>query len=158
MAMPGAGERAPTFTLPDQDGDEVSLEDLRGRPVVVYFYPRDDTPGCTTQACGIRDHWREFEDAGAVVLGISPDTVDSHRAFARKHDLPHRLLADPERAVLEAYGAWGEKVLYGRTTVGVIRSTFLIAPDGTIAKVWKRVQTKKHADQVLAALGDLDPR
>jgi peroxiredoxin Q/BCP len=156
--MPEAGEPAPTFTLPDQDGREVSLEELRGRPVVIYFYPRDDTPGCTTQACGIRDHWREFEEAGAVVLGISPDTAESHRDFAAEHDLPHTLLADPEKEVLERYGAWGEKVLYGRTTVGVIRSTFLVASDGTIAKVWKRVQTNKHADQVLAALADLEGR
>lgn len=154
--MPEAGQPAPTFRLPDQHGEDVALEDLRGRPVVIYFYPRDDTPGCTIQACGIRDRWSGFEDAGAVVLGISPDTVGSHAGFAREHDLPHTLLADPDREVLTAYGAWGEKVLYGRTTVGVIRSTFLVAPDGTLAKVWKRVQTKKHADQVLAALARLD--
>lgn len=153
--MPEAGQPAPTFTLPDQDGRDVSLVDLRGRPVVLYFYPRDDTPGCTTQACGIRDRWAAFEDAGAVVLGVSPDTVDSHADFVAAHGLPHTLLADPDREVLEAYGAWGEKVLYGRTSVGVIRCTFLIAPDGTIAKVWKRVQTKQHADRVLAALADL---
>lgn len=153
--MPEAGQPAPTFTLPDQDGNDVSLEDLRGRPVVLYFYPKDDTPGCTTQACGIRDQWSQFEAAGAAVLGVSPDTVASHQRFAARHDLPHTLLADPEREVLTAYGAWGEKVLYGRTTIGVIRSTFLIGPDGTIAKVWKRVQTEKHAAQVLAALGRL---
>ncbi len=150
-----AGQPAPTFTLPDQDGREVSLEDLRGRPVVIYFYPKDDTPGCTTQACGIRDQWAEFEAAGATVLGISPDTVESHARFAGKHDLPHTLLADPEREVLTAYGAYGEKVLYGKTTVGVIRSTFLVDAEGQVAKVWKRVQTKTHADQVLKALADL---
>lgn len=150
-----AGQPAPTFTLPDQDGREVALEDLRGRPVVIYFYPKDDTPGCTTQACGIRDQWAEFEAAGAAVLGISPDTVDSHAAFAGKYDLPHTLLADPEREVLTAYGAWGEKVLYGKTTVGVIRSTFLVDAEGTVAKVWKRVQTKTHADRVLQAIADL---
>lgn len=153
--MPVAGDRAPTFTLEDQDGREVSLESLQGAPVVIYFYPKDDTPGCTTQACGIRDQWSEFENAGAHVLGISPDSVESHARFAGKHDLPHTLLADPERTVMEAYGAYGEKVLYGKTTVGVIRSTFLVGPDGTLAKVWKRVQTKKHADQVLKALGEL---
>ncbi|WP_368070834.1 thioredoxin-dependent thiol peroxidase [Nitriliruptor sp.] len=151
-----AGQPAPTFTLPDQDGREVSLEDLRGRPVVIYFYPKDDTPGCTTQACGIRDQWAEFEAAGATVLGISPDTVESHATFAGKYDLPHTLLADPERAALEAYGAYGEKVLYGKTTVGVIRSTFLVDAGGTVAKVWKRVQTETHADQVLKALAELD--
>ncbi len=155
MPMPEAGDHAPEFTLPDQHGDEVSLAALRGSPVVVYFYPKDDTPGCTTQACGVRDHWREFEEAGAVVLGISPDTVASHERFAAKHDLPHTLLADPDKRVLEAYGAYGEKVLYGKKTIGVIRSTFLVDAEGTIAKVWKRVQTKKHADQVLAALADL---
>lgn len=156
--MPEVGETAPPFTLPDQRGEDVSLEDLRGRPVVIYFYPKDDTPGCTTQACGIRDTWREFEAAGATVLGISPDPVESHQRFAEKHDLPHTLLADPDREVLTAYGAWGEKVLYGHATVGVIRSTFLVAPDGTIAKVWKRVQTQKHADRVLAALAALGTR
>jgi thioredoxin-dependent peroxiredoxin len=150
-----AGQPAPTFTLPDQDGRPVSLEDLRGRPVVLYFYPKDDTPGCTTQACGIRDQWSEFEAAGAAVLGVSPDTVESHAGFAGKHDLPHTLLADPEREVLQAYGAYGEKVLYGKTTVGVIRCTFLIDADGTVAKVWKRVQTKSHADQVLKSLAEL---
>ena len=155
MVMPEAGQPAPTFTLPDQDGNEVSLEGLRGHPVVVYFYPKDDTAGCTTQACGIRDQWSRFQDAGAVVLGISPDPVESHQRFAAKHRLPHVLLADPDREALTAYGAWGEKVLYGHTTIGVIRSTFLVAPDGTLAKVWKRVQTKKHADQVLAALARL---
>lgn len=150
-----AGQPAPTFTLPDQDGQPVSLEDLRGRPVVLYFYPKDDTPGCTTQACGIRDQWAEFEAAGAAVLGVSPDTVESHARFAGKHDLPHTLLADPEREALAAYGAYGEKVLYGKTTVGVIRSTFLVDAEGTVAKVWKRVQTKTHADQVLKALDEL---
>jgi thioredoxin-dependent peroxiredoxin len=150
-----AGQPAPAFTLPDQEGRPVSLEDLRGRPVVIYFYPKDDTPGCTTQACGIRDQWAEFEAAGATVLGISPDTVESHARFAGKYDLPHTLLADPEREVLEAYGAYGEKVLYGKTTVGVIRSTFLVDAEGDVAKVWKRVQAKTHADQVLKALAEL---
>jgi thioredoxin-dependent peroxiredoxin len=150
-----AGDRAPLFTLPDQNGDKVALKDFRGRPVVVYFYPKDATPGCTTQACGVRDHWAEFEAAGAVVLGISPDDVASHAKFAAKHDLPQTLLADPSKTVLEKYGAWGEKVLYGKKSVGVIRSTVLVGPDGRIAKVWKRVQTKTHADAVLKALADL---
>jgi peroxiredoxin Q/BCP len=150
-----AGDRAPLFTLKDQNGEKVALKDHKGTPVVIYFYPKDDTPGCTTQACGIRDQWSEFRDAGAVVLGISPDDVASHEAFAAKYDLPHTLLADPKRTVLEKYGAWGEKNMYGKTTVGVIRSTFLVGPDGTIAKVWKRVNTKTHADQVLKALEDL---
>lgn len=150
------GQPAPPFTLPDQDGTEVSLADLAGQPVVVYFYPRDDTSGCTTQACGIRDQWAEFEAAGAAVLGISPDPVDSHAKFAAKHDLPHRLLADPDRTVIEPYGAWGIKKMYGKEYEGVIRSTVLVAPDGTVAAVWPKVQPKKHADQVLTAIGELD--
>lgn len=150
-----AGDRAPQFTLQDQDGATVSLDDFRGQPVVLYFYPADDTPGCTTQACGIRDRWSEFEEAGAVVLGISPDDVASHAAFRAKYDLPHTLLADPDRTVLEQYGAWGEKVLYGKRSIGVIRSSVLVGPDGTVLKVWKRAQAKKHAEQVLRALEDL---
>jgi peroxiredoxin Q/BCP len=149
------GDRAPQFTLPDQDGNRVALKDLKGKPVVIYFYPRDFTSGCTTQACDIRDRWAEFEAAGAVVLGISPDTVESHAKFAGKHDLPHTLLADPDRTVLNKYGAWGEKNMYGKKMVGVIRSTTLVGPDGKVIKVWKRVQAKKHADQVLAALSEL---
>ncbi|MDX1510464.1 MAG: thioredoxin-dependent thiol peroxidase [Nitriliruptorales bacterium] len=149
------GDRAPQFTLPDQDGNKVALKDLRGKPVVIYFYPRDFTGGCTTQACDIRDRWSEFEAAGAIVLGISPDSVDSHEKFAAKHDLPHTLLADPDKKVLTKYGAWGEKTLYGKKSVGVIRSTTLVGPDGKVVKVWKRVQAKKHAEQVLAALAEL---
>lgn len=150
-----AGDTAPDFTLPDQDGTDVTLSDLRGRPVVVYFYPKDDTPGCTTQACGIRDAWGDLQEAGAHVLGVSPDDVDSHRAFADKFDLPHRLLADTDREVMQAWGAWGEKKLYGKTTVGVKRSTVLVDADGTVAKVWKRATPKTHAEALLKALGDL---
>jgi thioredoxin-dependent peroxiredoxin len=149
------GQRAPQFTLPDQDGNRVALKDLRGSPVVVYFYPKDDTSGCTTQACGIRDQWAEFEEAGAVVLGISPDDVDSHERFAAKYDLPHRLLADPERTVIDKYGAWGKKSMYGREYEGVIRSTVLVDPAGKVAAVWPKVQPKKHADAVLKAIRDL---
>jgi thioredoxin-dependent peroxiredoxin len=149
------GQPAPTFTLEDQDGEEVSLGDLRGSPVVVYFYPKDDTPGCTTQACAIRDQWAEFEEAGAIVLGISPDDVDSHARFAGKFDLPHRLLADTDRAVIQQYGAWGVKKMYGKEYEGVIRSTVLVGPDGEVAAVWPKVQPKQHADAVLQAIRDL---
>ena len=149
------GQPAPTFTLQDQDDRSVALEDLRGTPVVIYFYPKDDTPGCTTQACGIRDQWREFEEAGAVVLGISPDDVDSHAKFASKHDLPHRLLADPERKVIEKYGAWGTKSMYGKEYQGVIRSSVLVDAEGRVAAVWPKIQPKKHADAVLKAIGQL---
>ncbi|MFA9432346.1 thioredoxin-dependent thiol peroxidase [Egicoccus sp. AB-alg2] len=149
------GQPAPDFTLPDQDGNEVSLSDYRGKPVVVYFYPRDNTPGCTTQACDIRDQWSEFESAGAAVVGISPDSVASHAKFQGKYDLPHTLLSDPDKTVMEPWGAYGEKTLYGKVTRGVIRSTVLVDAQGNVAKVWKRVQAKKHADQVLKALADL---
>jgi thioredoxin-dependent peroxiredoxin len=150
------GQPAPTFTLPDQGGETISLEDLRGRPVVLYFYPKDDTPGCTTQACGIRDQWAEFEEAGATVLGVSPDDVASHAKFADKYDLPHRLLADPDRQAIDAYDAWGVKKMYGKEFEGVLRSTVLIDGDGNIAAVWPKVKPKEHTDQVLAAIAELD--
>ena len=150
------GQTAPDFTLPDQRGQKVSLSDFRGQPVVVYFYPKDDTPGCTTQACDIRDQWEEFREAGAAVIGISPDDVESHERFAAKHDLPHVLLADPDREVMQPWGAWGTKNMYGKETVGVIRSTVLVDAEGVVAKVWKRVQAKRHAEQVLKALAELD--
>lgn len=153
--MVDVGGKAPAFTLADQDGTAVSLSDLRGSPVVLYFYPRADTPGCTTQACDIRDQWAEFEDAGAVVLGVSPDTVEAQSAFAGKYDLPHRLLADPDREVITTYGAWGPRRIRGRERDGVIRSTVLIDADGTVAQVWPDVAPKDHADQVLEALSDL---
>jgi thioredoxin-dependent peroxiredoxin len=149
------GEPAPDFQLPDADGEQVALADLRGRPVVVYFYPRDDTPGCTTQACGIRDDWDAFQDLEAEVIGISPDTVESHARFREKHDLPFTLLADPEKTVIREYGAWGTRKMYGRTSEGVIRSTVLIDGDGTVAAVWPKVRPKRHAEQVLDALAEL---
>ncbi len=149
------GDPAPPFTLEDQDGREVALEDFRGRPVVVYFYPKDGSPGCTAQACDVRDRWSEFERAGAAVLGISPDDTDAHGRFAAEHELPQVLLADPDHRVLEAYGAWGEKNLYGRVTVGVIRSAVLVGPDGRIARRWRRIGARQHAERVLAALADL---
>lgn len=148
-------EPAPEFTLPDADGREVSLSGLRGQPVVIYFYPRDDTPGCTKQACGIRDAWSEFTDAGAVVLGISPDDVGSHARFREKYDLPHTLLADPDGDVIRAYGAWGKRKKYGREFEGVIRSTVLVDGQGSVAAHWPKVRPKEHADQVLAALSEL---
>ncbi len=145
-------EAAPTFRLKDQDGEVVALKDLAGSPVVIYFYPKDDTPGCTTQACAIRDQWREFEEAGAVVLGVSPDDVDSHAKFAAKYDLPHRLLADPDREAIDAYGAWGPKKVRGREFEGVIRSTVLVDAEGNVAAVWPKVDPKSHADEVLEAI------
>jgi len=146
------GEPAPEFTATTDTGEQVSLSDYRGKPVVLYFYPKDDTPGCTAQACGIRDAYGDFERAGAVVLGVSPDSEAKHVKFKQKYDLPFTLLADPEHAVAESYGVWAEKKYRGRTYLGVNRTTFLIAPDGTVAKVMHNVDPKAHADDVLALL------
>jgi peroxiredoxin Q/BCP len=146
------GDKAPDFTLPSDAGDEVTLSSLRGKPVVLYFYPKDDTPGCTTQACGIRDAWGEFERTGAVVLGVSPDDERSHLKFREKYDLPFTLLADTEHEVAEKYGAWGEKSYLGKKYMGVSRSTFVIAADGTVKKIFPKVKPAEHADDVLAAL------
>ena len=143
---------APDFTLTSDTGDAVSLASLRGRPVVLYFYPKDDTPGCTAQACGIRDAWGEFEDAGAVVLGVSPDGEASHAKFKEKYGLPFTLLADTDHGVAEAYGVWVEKTFAGKTFMGVDRSTFVIDADGNVARVFLKVKPDAHADQVLEAL------
>ncbi|MFO7571569.1 MAG: thioredoxin-dependent thiol peroxidase [Gaiellaceae bacterium] len=146
------GKPAPTFTLRSNTGEEVSLEGLRGRPVVLYFYPRDDTPGCTAQARGIRDAWGEFEESGAVVLGVSPDSPAKHAKFREKYDLPFTLLADEEHEVAELYDVWVEKSMYGKTYMGVERSTFVIDAEGNVAKVMRKVKPDTHADDVLAAL------
>jgi peroxiredoxin Q/BCP len=146
------GNDAPDFELESDAGETVKLSDLRGKPVVLYFYPKDDTPGCTTQACGIRDVYGEFERAGAVVLGVSPDDAASHVRFKTKFDLPFTLLADPDHAVSEQYGVWGEKKNYGRTYMGIVRSTFVIDEDGKLKKVMRNVKPDTHADKVLAAL------
>ncbi|HVM68823.1 MAG TPA: thioredoxin-dependent thiol peroxidase [Gaiellaceae bacterium] len=150
--MISEGDAAPGFTLTSDSGEEVSLESLRGRPVVLYFYPRDDTPGCTAQACGIRDAWGEFERRGAVVLGVSPDDEQSHVKFKDKYGLPFTLLADTDQRVCEAYGVWVEKSMYGKTYMGVERSTFVIDADGTVVKAMRKVKPDTHADEVLAAL------
>ena len=146
------GKPAPDFTLTSDSGEQVSLESLRGQPVVLYFYPRDDTPGCTTQACGIRDAWGEFERAGAVVLGVSPDDERSHVKFKEKYDLPFTLLADTDHAIAEEYGVWKEKSFAGKKYMGVERSTFVIDADGKLARVMRRVKPDTHAADVLAAL------
>jgi thioredoxin-dependent peroxiredoxin len=148
-----SGEPAPPFSLPDAAGKRVALEDLAGRDVILYFYPRDDTPGCTKEACGFRDAWTKLRELGVEILGVSPDTAESHTRFAEKYRLPFRLLSDPDKHVMEAYGAWGEKTLYGRKTTGVIRSTVWIGPDGRVRRHWPRVSdAEKHPAQVLAAL------
>ena len=146
------GSPAPPFTLESGDGDSVTLSDLRGRQVVLYFYPRDDTPGCTIQACDLRDSWHAIQQAGAVVLGVSPDGPASHVRFAQKFQLPFPLLADEDHAVAEAYGAWGERSMYGKTYMGIIRSTVIIDGEGIVSHVFPGVKPKGHADKVLAAL------
>jgi thioredoxin-dependent peroxiredoxin len=150
-----AGDRAPDFELPDQNGESVKLSDLRGQTVVLYFYPRADTPGCTIQACGVRDRDAEYEAAGARVIGVSRDEVAAVKKFAEKFDLDFTLLADADHAVAEAYGTWGEKSMYGKKYMGVQRATFLIDPEGKIAKVFPKVSPKTHDDVVLDALGSL---
>ena len=150
------GTAAPDFSLPSDEGEEIRLSDLRGKPVVLYFYPRDDTPGCTTQARGIRDAWGEFERSGAVVLGISPDSPKSHAKFREKHSLPFTLLADEEHEVAEAYGTWVQKTYMGKEYMGVERSTFVIDAEGKLAKVMRRVKPDEHADDVVAVLDGLD--
>jgi peroxiredoxin Q/BCP len=146
------GKPAPEFELTSDTGETVKLSSLRGKPVVLYFYPKDNTSGCTTQACGIRDAWSEFQAAGAVVLGVSPDGVASHEKFKGDFELPFTLLADPEHTVSEAYGVWQEKARYGRTYMGIVRSTFVIDPDGNVVKVMRNVKPETHADKVLAVL------
>ncbi len=153
MARLAKGDEAPDFTLPDQDGEPVSLADFAGRRVVVYFYPKDDTPGCTKEACQFNDSLPDFSGLGVEVLGVSADPAASHRRFRERHGLTLRLLTDADHAVMERYGAWGEKTLYGRTSTGVIRSTFLIGPDGRIEQAWYNVRADGHAAKVLEAVG-----
>jgi peroxiredoxin Q/BCP len=146
------GTMAPGFTLTADGGGEVTLSDFCGQRVVLYFYPKDDTPGCTTEACNFRDDYSEIIAAGTVVLGVSPDSVKSHDKFKLKYGLPFPLLSDPEHQVAELYGAWGEKKMYGRTYMGIIRSTFVIDEEGRIVKVFPKVKPKNHSQEVLAVL------
>jgi peroxiredoxin Q/BCP len=147
------GKKAPAFTLTDQDGKKVSLADFSGKDVVLYFYPKDDTPGCTKEACGFRDDWKAYQKRGAVVVGVSADDGASHQKFRAKYKLPFTLLSDPSKKTMTAYGAYGEKMMYGKKTVGVIRSTVWIGPDGKVKKHWARVaKAEAHPAQVLEAL------
>jgi peroxiredoxin Q/BCP len=149
------GSKAPDFTLPTHDGTKLKLSSLRGQPVVLYFYPKDDTPGCTKEACGFRDAKAKLAKHEAVVLGVSPDSPASHEKFRTKYEIPFTLLADEGHAVAEKYGAWREKNMYGKKSMGIARSTFIIDAAGTVAKVFKSVKADGHAVQVLAALADL---
>ena len=151
------GSEAPDFTLPNQDGEDVTLSSLRGKRVVLYFYPKADTPGCTTQACGIRDRSTEYADAGAVVLGVSPDPVKAVKKFHDKQSLNFTLLADEDHAVCETYGVWVEKSMYGKTYWGAQRATFVLDEDGVVRHVIPKASPKTHDDEVLAALADLQP-
>ena len=146
------GQQAPDFTLPDQDGEPVTLSELRGGPVVLYFYPKADTPGCTTQACGVRDHSADYEAAGATVLGVSPDPVDAVKRFHDKQSLNFTLLADADHDVADRYGTWVEKKMYGRSYMGVQRATFIIDRDGIIQHVIPKASPKTHDEEVLTAL------
>ena len=150
--MPAEGTKAPAFTLKDASGKTVKLSDFRGKKVVVYFYPRDDTPGCTTEACAFRDTLPKIKRKNTVVLGISKDDEASHQKFIQKYNLNFTLLADPERKAIEAYGAWGEKSLYGKKFMGIIRSTFVLDEEGTILKVFPKVSPAGHAEEVLKVL------
>jgi thioredoxin-dependent peroxiredoxin len=148
------GKKAPAFTLSDQDGKTVSLSDFAGKDVVLYFYPKDDTPGCTKEACGFRDDWKKYTKRGAVVLGVSGDSGASHQKFRAKYKLPFTLLSDPDKKTMRAYGAYGEKMMYGKKVTGVIRSTVWIGPDGVVKKHWARVpKADEHPAKVLEALG-----
>jgi peroxiredoxin Q/BCP len=153
MTKLAAGDKAPGFSLPDEDGAMVSLSDFAGKKVVIYFYPADDTPGCTKEACQFNDLLGSFAGAETEVIGISPNSAASHQRFRAKYGLSFHLLVDADRAVMTAYGAYGEKVLYGKHTVGVIRSTFLVAEDGTVARAWYNVRADGHAAKVLQEIG-----
>jgi peroxiredoxin Q/BCP len=152
MAKLEEGAQAPTFTLPDQDGNPVSLDDFKGGKVLVYFYPADDTPGCTKEACQFNDNLAGFQAAGVPVIGISPDNAASHQRFRSKYGLRFPLLTDADHTVMDAWGAWGEKTSYGRTSVGVLRSTFLLDEDGRVERVWHNVKADGHAASVLSQL------
>ena len=156
MARLETGDRAPAFTLPDATGAKVSLKEFAGKKVVVYFYPADDTPGCTKEACQFNDNLRAFNRADVAIVGISPDGAEKHERFKEKYKLRFPLLSDPAHAVMERYGAWGEKTLYGKKSVGVIRSTFLIDERGKVARAWYSVKADGHADKVLEAAKALD--
>lgn len=149
------GTKAPAFTLKDHEGTSVKLSDLKGNPVVLYFYPRDDTPGCTKEACAFRDRYDEMKKLGAQLFGVSADSAESHLKFREKYSLPFPLLVDVKHTMMEKYGVWREKNLYGKKSMGIQRSTYLIDADGKIAKVWKRVKVDGHDQQVIDAFGDL---
>ena len=147
------GEKAPDFKGVNQQGEIISLSDFRGKRVILYFYPKDNTPGCTAEACSLNDSRSYFLDKGFVIIGVSPDSVESHQRFDAKYGLSFNLISDPAKAIIQAYGAWGEKKNYGKTYMGLLRTTFVISADGIIEEVFPKVDTKKHAEQIIEALG-----
>ncbi len=150
-----SGDKAPDFTAKDQNGKSVSLKDFLGKKVVLYFYPKDFTPGCTTEACNLRDNYEDLKDAGMEVIGVSPDDEESHKKFEEKHELPFTLLADPDKTIIEKYGVWGEKNMYGKKSMGIFRTTFLIDEKGVIYKVFKKPKTAIHSEEILKASADI---
>ncbi|HEX5219184.1 MAG TPA: thioredoxin-dependent thiol peroxidase [Verrucomicrobiae bacterium] len=146
------GDKAPDFSAPTNGGGTISLSELKGKNVILYFYPKDDTPGCTKEACAFRDDFAAFKKKGAVILGVSADSVKAHDKFVKKFELPFPLLADEDKKIVEAYGVWGQKSFMGRKYMGIHRVTFLIGPDGRIRKIWPKVKPEEHAEEVLAAL------
>jgi len=152
MALLKEGDKAPTFKGIDQNGEEISLDQYQGKKVVLYFYPKDNTAGCTAEACNLRDNYSEFLNKGMDVIGVSPDSEISHQKFIDKHDLPFRLISDPDKEILNKYNAWGEKKMYGKTYQGVLRKTFIIAEDQTIEKIIEKVKTKDHTNQIFKSL------
>jgi peroxiredoxin Q/BCP len=154
MSLPAVGTKAPSFTLAASDGKKYSLKDFAGKKIVLYFYPKDDTSGCTSEACSFRDHLSEFKKKGAVVLGVSPDSVSSHEKFIKKYDLTFPLLSDESKEMLTSYGVWQEKSMYGRTYLGVSRTTFIIDEKGKISHVFPKVKVKGHTEEILQALAD----
>ncbi len=152
MAELKEGDKAPMFKGIDQNGEEISLDQYKGKKVVLYFYPKDNTPGCTSEACNLRDNYSDFLNKGMDVIGVSPDSEISHQKFIDKHDLPFRLISDPDKKILNQYNAWGEKKMYGKTYEGVLRKTYIIAEDQTIEKILEKVKTKDHTNQIFTSL------
>ena len=155
MIQLSAGDKAPDFTAKDQNGKTVSLKDFKGKKVVLYFYPKDFTPGCTTEACNLRDNYSDLKDAGMEVIGVSPDDEESHKKFEEKHELPFILLADPDKKIIDKYGVWGEKNMYGKKSMGLFRTTFLIDEKGVIYKIFKKPKTDIHSEEIMKASADL---
>ena len=152
MKIPEEGQQAPDFRGENQHGEQISLNQFKGKKAILYFYPKDNTPGCTAEACNFRDHYQELIDKGFEIIGVSPDSMESHQKFMKKNNLPFHLIADTEKEIIKKYGAWGKKKMFGKTYEGVHRTTFVISEDQTIEKVFKKVKTKDHTNQILESI------